>query len=173
MSLPLERTRDVAIVGIGNILMGDEGIGVRTIEALQTQTLQPGTGLFDGGTAFQALTGELEGFERLIVVDAIHGGEPPGTIYRFDLEELLEEAEDRGRTPGHPVSVSLHDMGVLETLRLERLVEKTSGMRRMPANVTIVGIEPARIELSMELSLTLKKRLPALVQTVLGELARA
>ena len=173
MSLPPERKRDVAIVGIGNILMGDEGIGVRTIEALQVQTLPPGTGLFDGGTAFQALTGELESFERLIVVDAIYGGKPPGTIYRFDLEELLESTEDTDRTPGYPGFVSLHDIGVLETLTLERLVERTSGLQRMPANVTIVGIEPARIELSMELSPTLKKRLPALVQTVLGELVRA
>ena len=171
MSLPPERTRDTAIVGIGNILMGDEGIGVRTVEVLQDHALSPGTGLFDGGTAFQALIGELEGFDRLIVIDAIRGGEPPGTIYRFDLEDLLEGTEDAEMSPGHPVSISLHDMGVLETLALERLVERASGIRRIPANVVVVGIEPQRIELSIELSPTLKKRLPALVQTVLGELA--
>ena len=171
MSLPPERTRDTAIVGIGNILMGDEGIGVRTVRALQDHDLPPGTGLFDGGTAFQALIGELEGFDRLIVIDAIRGGEPPGTIYRFDLEELLEGTEDAEMSPGHSVSVSLHDMGVIETLALERLVERASGIHRIPANVVVVGIEPQRIELSIELSPTLKKRLPALVQTVLGELA--
>jgi hydrogenase maturation protease len=165
-----------AVIGVGNVLMGDEGIGVKAIEALQDRDLPPGTELFDGGTAFHALTGELADFDKLIIVDAVNGGQPVGTVYRLALEEVLEGARGNKATSDR-YSLSLHDVGVIEALMLEKLTERTSSARR-PANglssaeIVIIGIEPARVELSMELSPTLSERLPALVQTVLGELRR-
>jgi hydrogenase maturation protease len=151
--------------------MGDEGIGVKVVWTLEHQSLAPGIELFDGGTAFQALTGQLVSFDKLIIVDAVRGGEPPGTIYRLGLEEIME---NKRQTTAQPRSwpLSLHDVSVIEALMLERLAEKAS-----PGHVAsdwqstvIIGIEPAKIEPSMELSPTLQHRLPAVVQTVLEEL---
>jgi len=93
----------------------------------------------------------------LIVVDAVHGGESPGTIYRFELEDI-----EKAGTTG--TSFSLHDIGVVEALGLERLVY------RIPKEIVVIGIEPQRVALSMELSPTIERKLPALVQAVLGEL---
>jgi hydrogenase maturation protease len=168
----IEQTSRTAVVGIGNILMGDEGIGVKAVWALERQSLAAGIELFDGGTAFQALTGQLVGFDKLIIVDAVHGGEPPGTIYRLGLEDVLENKRQTQAQPGSLSPLSLHDVGVIEALMMERLAATVS-----PGHVTsdrqstvIIGIEPAKIELSMELSPTLQHRLPAVVQTVLEEL---
>lgn len=146
----------IAVVGIGNILMGDEGVGVKVVEELRREKLPEGVELFDAGTAFHALIGELVEFDKLVIVDAVKGGEPPGTIYRFELEEI----ENKGTGPG----LSLHEVGVMETLILERLVH------RIPERIVFIGIEPMRIELSVELSPVLKGKLPELVRLVLEEL---
>jgi hydrogenase maturation protease len=163
-----------AIVGVGNILMGDEGIGVRAIQALEHSALPENVTLIDGGTAFPTLAGELTDFDKLIIVDAVNGGASPGTIYRFQIEELLEGQ----RPPTASVAdgdadtgpISLHDLGIVETLILERFHQD---VRRTRHNeVVIVGIEPESVALSIELSPTLEARLPQLVQAVLGEIAQ-
>lgn len=102
-------------MGVGNILMGDEGIGVKAVEALRKKDLPGSVELFDGGTAFHSLIGELEGFDKLVIVDAVKGRKSSGTIYRFELEDLdlrlLGEIERKKKT-----TLSLHDVGILETL---------------------------------------------------------
>ena len=80
----------IAVVGVGNILMGDEGIGVKVVEELRKERLPEGVELFDGGTAFHVLVDDLIDFDKLIIVDAVLGGESPGTIYRFEFGELEE-----------------------------------------------------------------------------------
>jgi hydrogenase maturation protease len=114
--------------------------------------------LYDGGTAFYALSSEVAAVDKLIIVDAVNGDQPPGTMYRFTLQDIERGAERTG------VSFSLHDIGVIESLRLERLVD------RIPEQVVFIGIEPERVELSMDLSPRIASRLPALVQAILGEL---
>ena len=158
-------------MGIGNILMADEGIGVKVVWALECHSLAPGIELFDGGTAFQALTGQLLGFDKLIIVDAVRGGGTPGTIYRLGLDEILENKRQSKAQPGS-LPLSLHDVGVLEALMLERLAEQVSPdpVKSDRQSTVIIGIEPATIEPSMELSPTLQHRFPAVVQTVLEEL---
>jgi len=153
-----ERKRRIAVVGVGNILMGDEGIGVKVVEELRRKELPERVELFDGGTAFHALIGELVNFDKLVILDAVKGGRAPGTIYRFEFKEI-EEGEKETKT-----SLSLHDVGVIETLMLERLVHS------IPEEIVFIGVEPERIELSMELSSVLKKKLPELVQMILEEL---
>ena len=153
-----ERRRRTAVIGVGNVLMGDEGIGVRVVEALGQRGLPPGVELLDGGTAFHALTGELTEFDKLVIVDAVKGGGTPGTVYRFGLEEL-EKCETVVMA-----ALSLHEVGVLETLKLERLVGQ------IPDEIVFIGVEPQRIEPSTKLSPVLQKKLPLAVQAVLEEL---
>lgn len=148
----------IAVVGVGNILMGDEGIGVKAVEELRKEKLPEGVELFDGGTAFHALVDDLIQFDKLIIVDAVLGGEPPGTIYRFELGELEGMISE--------TSLSLHDVGVIEALMLERLT------RRIPEEIVFIGMEPERIELSMELSPAMREKLPELVREILEEIRR-
>jgi len=101
------------------------------------------------------LMGQLSEFDKLVIVDAVKGGGPPGTIYRLALDEI---ESDPSRI------LSLHDLGVLETLRIERLIGD------VPEEVVIVGIEPERVEPSLELSPVLREKLPELIRAVLEEL---
>ena len=99
-------------------------------------------------------------------------------MHRFHLEEILEERQlSHKPTDCRPDEdaglVSLHDIGVVEALMLERLLEASLAARPPARSETIiVGIEPARVEPSMELSPALETKLPLLLQTVVGELAQ-
>jgi hydrogenase maturation protease len=170
-----EPTRTTAVVGVGNILMADDGIGVQAIWALERQTLPSEIELLDGGTAFPTLAGQLAGYQKLIIVDAVHGGATPGTIFRFGLEDVLGAKRQMHPRPRSLAALSLHDVGVIEALMLERLATSTSSSRLATAwgSVVFIGIEPDRVEPSMELSPTLKQRLPVLVQAILEECTRA
>ena len=170
------RPRKTAVVGAGNLLMADEGIGVRVVQALEREPLPAGVALFDAGTALFALTAELSLFDKLIVVDAVRGGELPGTIYRLELEEVLRGRQHTASPESGSAQdlglVSLHDLGVVETLMLERFADRVSPGPRAsnPTEVVILGIEPEKIELSLELSPTLEHKLPLLLEALFDEL---
>jgi hydrogenase maturation protease len=146
----------VAIIGVGNILMMDEGIGVRVIEELRRRELPEGVDLFDAGTAIMDLMGDLRDYDRLIIVDAVQGGSPPGTLYRFRPEDL-------GKKLGGSGAMSLHQVSLLDGLALERLATGRT------YDITIIGVEPERVEMGLELSAALHASLPKIAEVVLGE----
>ncbi|HAP67189.1 MAG TPA: hydrogenase HupD, partial [Nitrospinae bacterium] len=79
----------ILILGIGNILLKDEGVGVKVIERLKRDYKFPSNiELIDGGTAGFGLIDLLEGAEHLIIVDAVQGNDEPGSIYRFKFEDM-------------------------------------------------------------------------------------
>lgn len=143
----------LAIVGVGNLLLQDEGVGIHLIQALKEAPLaqEPGVELIDGGTAFPPLPG---GLDKLIIVDAVKGGGEPGTIYRFGMERL---------GGGDGVLLSPHQLSLWEDLRLMEL-ENTK-----PKEVVIFGVEPEKIDWGLELSPKLEEKLPQLVRLVLRE----
>ncbi|HID11783.1 MAG TPA: hydrogenase maturation protease [Candidatus Latescibacteria bacterium] len=145
-----------AVVGVGNVLMGDEGVGIWVAEELRRTKLPEEVVVFDGGIALLDLLGEVEGFDRLVIVDAMWGDGPPGAIYRLGRDEL--------RSGG--TGFSLHEMGVVGALEVGRLTY------RVPEEVVLIGIEPERIGPGMELSRTLQKRLPDIVRAVMREVKR-
>ena len=138
----------VAIVGVGNILMGDDGVGVHVIERLRRQTLPEGVDLFDAGTAIQDVMPRLADYDRVILVDAIRAGDAPGAIHTFDLGP-----EDLGAPrPG----LSLHDVNVLDALRLQAI----AGERIPP--IRVLGVEPRRTDMELDLSDEARARVPEL-----------
>ena len=147
-----------AVIGVGNVLMGDEGIGVRALELLEREPLPEGVELFDGGTAFHALIGELERFDKWVIVDAVQGDGSPGTIYRLGLEEIAGDHGAEG-----PL-MSFHDLGVRQVVGWAGLIHRAAH------EIVLVGIEPAHIRPSRDLSPTLQMKLCAVVQAVLREL---
>lgn len=74
----------IAVLGVGNVLLSDEGLGVRVVEEIRKRySLPEEVLLIDGGTLGIDLLYFLEGVERLLVVDAVLGGLPPGSLYKF------------------------------------------------------------------------------------------
>jgi len=140
------------VVGIGNALLRDEGVGCHVVEALDGLSL-PDVEVMDAGTS-PMLPDLVDAADRLIVVDAADGGGEPGEIYRFGLEdvELVEK----------PL-LSVHDLGLLENLKLMKLL----GQAR---DVVVIGVQPKETTWGLELSPELESRMPRIVAVVLEEL---
>lgn len=148
---------NVVILGVGNILLSDEGVGVRVVERIGWDyELPPGVRLIDGGTCGMELLADLEGLDALVLVDAVRCGQPPGTVVRLAGDEVPVFF----RTKVSPHQVGLSD--VLATLALTG---------QAPARTTIVGVQPVSFETGMELSTVIAARLPDLVAAVVAELA--
>jgi len=141
------------ILGVGNILLKDEGIGVHAAHALQEMPLNEGVEVMDGGTSPDIIP-LVEGADKLIVIDAALGGEEPGTIYRFSPEDIAAESADL---------VSAHQMSFAENLRLMK------GLGIEPREVVIIGVEPKELDWGLEPSPELQKRIPEIVKAVLQE----
>lgn len=152
-----KRSVKAAVVGVGNLLMGDEGIGVHIAERLKSAGLPPEVVVLDGGTHFSGLENELNGAEKLIIVDAMLGGAAPGTIYRFSIDELEDEADD--------VKLSCHDAGLVEKLKLSQFAGFS------PEQIVVIGVEPARIEWNTGLSKEIEEKVPEIVDAVMVEIA--
>jgi len=147
----------VAVVGVGNLLLSDEGVGVHVVEALGREYVPPYLELIDAGTALVDVLGSLRGYERIFLVDALRAGGNPGSVYRLAFSELQQRAE-RGQ-----LTMSLHQSGLLEAAALARM----QGVD--PGSITIIAVEPADMEPGIELSETVRRRLPDVCHLVMEE----
>lgn len=128
------------ILGLGNTLMGDDGAGVRVVKDLQIKNGMPvGTRLLDGGTLSFSLLQDIEDADVLIVVDAAQLGETAGTVQVFK-DEAMDKFLLNKRTS------SVHEVSLMELLDMARLND------RLPEKRAFVGIQPERIDWSMDVS---------------------
>jgi len=146
----------VAILGIGNILLKDEGVGIHVLHALQDSPLltDAGVEIIDGGTSPNVLY-LLDGADRLIIIDAVEGGGEPGTIYRFREGNIEQEGK---------YVLSIHQIGLLEDLEM---MEHMEGKRK---DAIIIGVEPKEIGWGLELSSEVEQKIPQIVKVVLEEI---
>ena len=133
------------ILGLGNPLLGDEGIGVRVVEVVQGLQLPDGVEAVEGGTAGLGLVGLMEGYQRVIIVDAADMGHPPGHVVRFTPSEVHFKTAE---TP-----LSLHQIGLGEVLALAEALEVA------PDELVIIGVQPGRIEGGVGLSPNTRERI--------------
>ena len=145
----------ILILGVGNILLSDEGVGVRVIEVMKGMILPDDVELLDGGTALMTLLDSLGNREKVIIIDAVKGGNKPGTLYRFTPAEI--------GTKKHMLA-SLHEIGLLEALAMDEFLGSA------PHNVTIYGIEPKELSWGLELSPEVAAMIPRVIERVLSEL---
>ena len=145
------------VIGLGNPLRGDDGVGVRAIEMLATQPLPPDVEVIDGGTLGLGIVNLLEGRQRVIVLDAADVGRTPGQLVRFSLDEAELMGGDH--------HISVHTAGLREALLLAEALEM------LPAEVIIFGVQPANLEWDNSLSPEVEAALPNLVAAVLTEIA--
>jgi hydrogenase maturation protease len=149
-----EAGRPIVILGIGNILMQDEGLGVHAVRALLERALPPGVEVVDGGTLGIELLPIVEHADSLILIDAARFSGEPGEVCTFRGDELA------GSYGGH---VSPHQAGAADLIAVARLTGS------LPERCTLFGIQPVAMGFGLELSDTLTSALPSLVEAVLAE----
>lgn len=154
-----EADKTVLIAGIGNELLGDEGLGVHVARALLAapEALQPQVEVLEAGTALLDFLPELTRYARVILVDAIRAGREAGTVYRAEMVgDLAGQLETSS-------PVSLHEWGLLESLR----AAKTLGM--LPERLTLLGSEPECVLPGTELSPKLRRAADQILSLLLEE----
>ncbi len=119
-------TKPVLVLGVGNVLLSDEGIGVHVARRLQSMQLSPQVEVIDGGTGGYELIGFFSGRKKVIIVDCLKAEEPPGTIISASPDQLEIRWE--------AVS-SVHEFGLSELLHHAKLLPS-------PPEILIVGIVP-------------------------------
>jgi hydrogenase maturation protease len=141
------------VLGLGNLLLGDEGVGVHAAQALMEECFDDAE-IQDTGTAILDALPALERAKRVIVLDAMKGGGTPGTIYRIMMDQCMNNT----------------CIGSLHGFDLRRVM--TLAGRETPPEVLVLGVEPAVIEWSVDLSPTIKHALPILLDAVREELSQ-
>ena len=149
---------DVLIAGLGNPLMGDEGIGVRLAQELARSGM-PGVDVEDLGAGGMKVLHAIAGRRKVVFIDCALMGEPPGTMRRFTLGEVRSKKSLSG--------MSLHGGDLLEVLELSRRLGEC------PEEVVVFGIEPESTAPAHELSATVAERLNEYQRAVAAELERA
>ena len=145
------------ILGVGNLLLSDEGVGVHVANKLMKMDLPAGVEVIEGGTDGFRLMNVVTEADRLIVVDAVKGGSPPGSIYRFDIKDA-PSSPDAFKT-------SVHQIGILEVVHLSELIGQTP-------ETTVIGVEPGSLEMGMELSPEVQEKMPKIIELILEEVKR-
>jgi hydrogenase maturation protease len=150
---------NITVLGIGNILLTDEGFGVRVVEKLFDEYEFPeNVSLVDGGVLGINLLGVIAEAKHLIVVDAVKNKQPPGTLYRLEKDELPERILLKN---------SLHQTDFLETLTLCQAIDK------VPETTVVLGVEPEDILThSVDMTPTIAARVDEMMDLVIRELNR-
>lgn len=151
-------TPQTLILGVGNLLASDEGVGIHVIQRLQAEYQFPEeVQLLDGGTLGMDLLFYLENVRRLLLIDAVETGQPPGTLIRLAGEEV----------PAYfSLKMSPHQVGVPDMLFAAKLRDM------YPEEVVLLGVQPGSLEIGLELSPPVAGQFEALVGKVIEELAR-
>lgn len=150
----LNERRPILILGIGNILLRDEGVGVRVIEHLQQQTIPDTIELVDGGTSGADLIDILADRRKVIIVDAVDAGKPAGTVIRFEEDDLESIPKS---------TLSLHELGIAETLKM------TERLNCRPHEVVFFGIQPKDVTPGLELSDVIADVVEIVAEKVIAE----
>ncbi|AOT71634.1 hydrogenase maturation protease [Geosporobacter ferrireducens] len=146
--------KKTAVVGIGNILLKDDGVGIHILKHIEEAAWSNEVLLVDGGTCIFDLLDVFLKHEKVVIVDSVKGGHAPGTIYRLTPEELGNFVK---------ATTSLHDVQVLD------LLQNVNHMGYFP-KVMIIGIEPEEICFDLNLSKTIKRQLPRMIEILRTEI---
>ena len=148
---------EAVVLGLGNVLRSDEGLGIFALRRLESAyALPPGVRLVDGGTLGLELLAEIEASERVLVLDAVLSGDAPGTVARLVDDEVPAFIGRHG---------SAHDTGLNDVLALARW------RGNAPTQLVVLGLQPDRLELGWGLSTRIEAGLSALADAAAAQLA--
>jgi hydrogenase maturation protease len=147
---------NILVVGLGNILLRDEGVGVRLVERFAERFELPSeVEVLDGGTSGMELIHSIAGRDALIVCDAVVSDKPPGSLTRIAGEELPASFRTR---------LSPHQLGLSDLLATLRLLEQA------PRHIALIGIAPQRLDLGTELSPRVESALEEALALLIAEI---
>ncbi|HEY8910593.1 MAG TPA: HyaD/HybD family hydrogenase maturation endopeptidase [Desulfosporosinus sp.] len=146
--------KDTVIIGIGNILLQDDGVGVHVITQLENETLPSTVELVDGGTSTLDTLGYFLDYNKVIVVDCLRAGLEPGTIYKIKPEDIKTYQKE---------NLSIHDVQILD-------VVKMANMLGQYPEVVIFGVEPQSIAVNLTMTDLMTSKIPELIAHIKKEL---
>lgn len=153
--MPREIAHPTVVIGVGNPLMGDDGVGLAALECLRGWDFEPYVERVDGGTWGMNLLGLVEQAERLVVLDAIDAGLESGTPVTLEGDEIPRFLSTK---------LSPHQIELREVLALAELRDS------LPDRIAVIGIQPARIEMSERLSPEVEAGIEGLVLSCVEQL---
>jgi hydrogenase maturation protease len=146
----------IVVLGIGNILMSDEGVGVRTVEELARRyDLPPEVEVIDGGCSGMEMLGDLARADHVVIVDAVEAGLQPASLVTLHGDEV---------PAFFTAKLSPHQVGLCDVLAALKLTDES------PGDLTLIGVQPMSLDLAMELSPQVAAILPNIVARVVEEL---
>jgi len=148
--------KKVAVIGIGNLLMTDDGIGIHVVDELKKRKLPQNVEVHDGRTNAFLIMEQMEGADKAVLIDAYKKDGKPGSIYKFEVKPGVDYHGDR-------LELSLHDLDFMSMLRVGPNVYD------LPEDIVVIGVEPERLEVGLGLSETLKKAIPDIIEAVMEE----
>lgn len=150
--------RNITIVGVGNRLLGDEGVGLHIIDNLFQIPMPSYVNIIDCGCDLLSLISYLNNPSKLVIIDAVRAGGKPGDIYKFDYRELPTT---------HAEMSSAHQVRTTDAIELLKQVYPALA----DAEIILIGIEPKAMELSTELSEEVRASLADATALVLKEIS--
>jgi hydrogenase maturation protease len=147
--------KPILILGLGNLLLKDEGIGVHIVQQMKDMTLPEDVEIMDGGTMGLDLVYYVEGRKKVIVIDTVKAGHPPGTLYRF-TEKSIVYSQNVFRTA--------HGINFTDVIRYVQ----ASGKK--PEEIIFIGAEPEDMNEGIELSPKIAAKIPKIIELVLREI---
>lgn len=155
----MNKLKTTLVLGVGNTLLTDEGVGVHVINRLQEQFAdKPGVTFVDGGTLSFSLAGLLAEHDQLIVVDAARTGEVPGSVVCYEGSDM-----DRYLTGDRQ---SVHEVGLTDLLDIARLSD------HYPEKRALVGIKPENLDWGEQPSRPVAEAIPLAVRSVIDLIDR-
>ncbi len=147
----------VLILGVGNILLRDDGFGVHLIQSLEETAFPPNVQILEAGTVSHQLIPEFRSIDYLIVIDIVEAGDAPGSIFRFSPEDMNFKSEQK---------LSLHQISLTDVLQMAEL----TGAK--PKTV-IIAVQPKNVsEWGLELSDEVRMAMPKVKELVFDELKK-
>lgn len=144
------------VIGVGNLLLKDEGVGIHVAQELKKKPLPSQVKVLDGGVAGMGLLDFFPEACKVLLIDAVDMNLQPGAVVRFTPEEVRARAGD--------LRFSLHDIGLLEVLELAKV------LHQRPPEVVIIGIQPKEISWGMELTSEVQAAVAKAVEAVWEEI---
>ena len=147
---------NIAILGIGNLLQRDEGVGVHLINQLEKDySFSPRINLIDGGTMGTDLLPYLEENDKVIILDAVNFNEAPGFIGVIENDDILRRLNTK---------LSIHHLGLTDVLSSARLLDIE------PSEIYLIGIQPKNIEMGTELTDEINQKTSKMIDAAIKKL---
>jgi len=145
-----------ALIGIGNILLSDEGVGVHAVNAIkQRYTFSPHVEIIDGGTMGLDLLSYFEGRDKVLILDAVDFGEPPGHTGIIENNDIPSALDPK---------FSVHHIGLSDVLFAAKLMDIK------PAEVCLVGIQPKSLDVGLDMTDEINGKIDKLIDLSISKL---